>query len=120
MIYAIFLRSGVNLTLRGTTHPTTSYNMGFAKCARRLILSVVDIKRTSQIPLPLASINRQHIMRITIVVVFLISMIGNSCKRTNQQGWNDLPEVTNISKLQRTEFVTTLECPINDNKFDKK
>ena len=55
-------------------------------------------------------------MRITITAIFLISIVCISCKRTNQQGWDDLPEVTNISKLQRTESVTTLECPINDNK----
>lgn len=55
-------------------------------------------------------------MRIIITTVFLIFIICISCKRTKQQTWNDLPEVTNVSKLERTEFVTTLECPIHDNK----
>src|SRR5258705_842889 len=55
-------------------------------------------------------------MRITSSAIILTLLIWTSCKNSNQHTWKELPEVTNISKLQQTEFVPTLESPINDNK----
>jgi len=55
-------------------------------------------------------------MRKTSTVIILTLLILTSCKNSNQHVWSELPEVTNIGKLQQTEFVPTLESPINDNK----
>jgi hypothetical protein len=38
----------------------------------------------------------------------------SSCKKVDKK-WSELPEVTNLDQLKQTEFVTTLESPINSN-----
>ena len=54
----------------------------------------------------------QVFLTTSILVLFLLA----SCKNLKENEWSELPETTNISKLSRTEFVPTLESPINRNK----
>lgn len=55
-------------------------------------------------------------MRIFPAVFIVTFLFLASCKNSKDHKWSELPEVINISKLQQTEFVPTLENPINGNK----
>ena len=55
-------------------------------------------------------------MQLNLTAFILTLLFFTSCKNSNERKWNDLPEVTNISKLQQTEFVPTLESPIDNKK----
>ncbi|NEU77405.1 hypothetical protein PI95_034315 [Hassallia byssoidea VB512170] len=66
--------------------------------------------------LTLAAIIFEHIMRIFPAAFILTLFFLTSCKNLKEHEWSALPEVTKISELQQTEFVPTLESPINGNK----
>ncbi|MDX2046713.1 MAG: hypothetical protein SFU87_07990 [Chitinophagaceae bacterium] len=55
-------------------------------------------------------------MQIIPAVLIATLSVLISCKNSNQYTWSELPEVTNINRLQHTEFVPTLESPVEHNK----
>lgn len=55
-------------------------------------------------------------MRLILAAFILTLLFLISCKNPKQHQWSELPEIINISKLQQTEFVPTLESPINSKK----
>jgi len=55
-------------------------------------------------------------MRLIPTAFILTLLLLTSCKNSNEHKWSELPEVTNITKLQQTKFVPTLESPIDGNK----
>ena len=64
----------------------------------------------------LAAITFGHIMRIFPAALILTLLFLTSCKNSNEHKWSELPQVTSINNLQQTEFVATLESPIDGNK----
>lgn len=56
------------------------------------------------------------IMRLTLIAFLSTLLFLNSCKNLRKPEWSELPGVTNINKLQNTEFVPTLESNISNHK----
>jgi hypothetical protein len=52
------------------------------------------------------------IVGCTLIVVIFLS----SCKSGNKHTWSELPKTRNISEFPQTQFVPTLESPIDNNK----
>jgi len=59
-------------------------------------------------------------IRSTQTTLFLAVFIAlTSCNFSNKKGehvWSDLPTITTLDNLKQTDFVTTLENPISENK----
>ncbi len=52
-----------------------------------------------------------------LILAFMVTLLFlTSCKNSSKHKWSELPVVTNINTLQQTDFVPTLESPINKNK----
>jgi hypothetical protein len=55
-------------------------------------------------------------MRFIVKALILALLYLTSCKNSEDNKWSDLPTVTDITTLQHTEVVPTLENPISKNK----
>lgn len=59
------------------------------------------------------------IRKIATVLVITVFIAFSACNLSNKKiepVWSDLTEVTNLNNLKQTDFVTTLENPISENK----
>lgn len=58
----------------------------------------------------------RNIQTIFFLTVFLALTSCNFSNKKSEPVWSDLPEVTSLETLKQTDFVTTLENPISENK----